>query len=189
MDSSFASSSPKLSLRSAETFPPPPSWRGALLTSHTQVAQQSSSPYSAPYSQAISPPAVSAAQKFNQFHKAASPSNNHISPYATPQNHQYSSHSEPSQQHPMAAPPTTQPQISQPIPQSMKAVAQSPVSPVAQAKEKERVTLLLEINSELLQEIVSLQGQGKAGHIGPMPPKEEGKKESDIKPASKEYVE
>ena len=189
MDSSFASSSPNF-LCGAQK-PSPPSWQGALLTSHTQVVQQPSSTYSsAPYSQAISPPAVSAAQKFNQFHKTASPSNNHISPYATPQNHQYSSHSEPSQQHPMAAPPTSQPQISQPIPQSsMKAVPQSPVSPVAQAREKERVTLLLEINSELLQEIVSLQGQGKAGHIGPMPPKEEGKKESDIKPASKEYVE
>jgi hypothetical protein len=50
------------------------------------------------------------------------------------------------------------------------------------------VTLLLEINTELLQEICSLQGQGKSGHIGPMPPpKDDGKEE--VKAASKEYIE
>ncbi|KAF2808103.1 uncharacterized protein BDZ99DRAFT_392203 [Mytilinidion resinicola] len=77
----------------------------------------------------------------------------------------------------MAAPPTAQ----------AKSVPQSPVSPGAQARDKERVTLLLEINTELLQEICRLQEQGKSGHIGPMPPpKEEGKE--DVKAASKEYI-
>ncbi|OCK84517.1 hypothetical protein K432DRAFT_378543 [Lepidopterella palustris CBS 459.81] len=94
----------------------------------------------------------------------------------------------------MAAPPTTQSQALQSMSQSsMKAVPQSPVSPDAQirdqGRDRERVAVLLDINSELLQEIVSLQAQGKAGHIGQMPPpKEEGKPEPDLKPASKEYV-
>lgn len=71
-----------------------------------------------------------------------------------------------------------------------KAVPQSPVSPESQARDKERVTLLLEINSHLLQEAMNLQSQGKSGHIGQMPPpKEDGKPETEVKPASKEYVE
>lgn len=70
----------------------------------------------------------------------------------------------------------------------VKAVPPSPVSPVAQAREKERMTLLLEINNLLLKEVVDLQSQGKAGHIGPAPPNQDGKPEDKQQP-SKEYVE
>lgn len=40
---------------------------------------------------------------------------------------------------------------------------QSPHSATSQGREKERVTLLLDINVELLQEINNLQAQGKGG--------------------------
>lgn len=39
----------------------------------------------------------------------------------------------------------------------------SPQSQASQAREKERIALLLEINAELLQEMHSLQSQGKGG--------------------------
>lgn len=39
----------------------------------------------------------------------------------------------------------------------------SPRSPASDAREKERLELLLEINLELLQEMQKLQGQGKGG--------------------------
>lgn len=45
--------------------------------------------------------------------------------------------------------------------------AQQPQSPQSVVREKSRVSVLLEINSYLLQEVVSLQAQGKAG--GPPP--------------------
>lgn len=41
--------------------------------------------------------------------------------------------------------------------------SQQPQSPQSVAREKERVSVLLEINSYLIQEVVSLQAQGKAG--------------------------
>jgi len=40
---------------------------------------------------------------------------------------------------------------------------QSPQTASSQAREKERVRLLLEINLELLQEVQNLQAQGKGG--------------------------
>lgn len=39
------------------------------------------------------------------------------------------------------------------------------MSPKAVAREEERVTTLLEINSHLIQEVASLQSQGKAGSL------------------------
>lgn len=55
------------------------------------------------------------------------------------------------------------------------------------AREKERITLLLEINSELLKHATNLQAQGLAGLIGsqqqPMEPA------ADNKAASEEYRE
>ncbi|KAF2493758.1 hypothetical protein BU16DRAFT_53573 [Lophium mytilinum] len=171
----------------------PPSSGAAMMQPpqlHTR-AQPPSSPYStAPFSPALqSPASTSAAHKFSQFNKPATASpgvshsngnsngTNHASPYANssaaPQ--QSPTHA---QQLPMAAPPTAQ---------AVKSVPQSPVSPGAQARDKERVALLLEINNELLQEICRLQELGKNGHIGTMPPpKEDGKEE--LKAASKEYV-
>lgn len=69
----------------------------------------------------------------------------------------------------------------------MKAEPRSPapVSPVSQAREKERITTLLEINTLLLKEVVDLQTQGKGGHIGPVPPSQDGEQ----KQASKEFSE
>lgn len=46
-------------------------------------------------------------------------------------------------------------QVSQPV--------SVPMSPRAVAREEERVTTLLEINAHLIQEVTSLQAQGKAG--------------------------
>jgi hypothetical protein len=65
------------------------------------------------------------------------------------------------------------------LPTPVKAVPPSPVSPVAHARNQDRVATLLEINSILIREVCDLQSQGKAGQV-------EGKAESD-KP--KEYVE
>lgn len=50
--------------------------------------------------------------------------------------------------------------------QQPRAAAQqtaAPMSPQAIAREEERVTTLLEINAHLIQEVTSLQAQGKAG--------------------------
>lgn len=63
----------------------------------------------------------------------------------------------------------------------IKAVPQSPVSPVTPAKAHERVAILLEINSILINEATTLQTQGKGGQIGAP---EEGKPQP-----SKEYIE
>ena len=73
----------------------------------------------------------------------------------------------------------------------------TPTSPNSQSREKERISLLLEINRELLQETVGLQAKGKGGVIGQQRPaaqtaagSEEGGKDGDgNKPASKEYIE
>lgn len=46
----------------------------------------------------------------------------------------------------------------------------SPVNPQAVAREAERVTTLLEINSHLIEEVVNLQSQGKAGTTGQQTP-------------------
>ncbi|KKY29185.1 putative glutamine repeat protein-1 [Phaeomoniella chlamydospora] len=49
-----------------------------------------------------------------------------------------------------------------------------PLSPKSATREKLRVTILLDINSSLLQEIISLQAQGKAGLPGQPSPTNEG---------------
>lgn len=48
-------------------------------------------------------------------------------------------------------------------PNQIQPSSQPPQSPQTIAREKARVSVLLEINSYLLQEVVSLQAQGKAG--------------------------
>jgi hypothetical protein len=45
----------------------------------------------------------------------------------------------------------------------VKPIMQAPLSPQSAAREKARVSVLLDINAHLLQEVVSLQKQGKAG--------------------------
>ena len=163
--------------------------------------QPSPSPYStAPYTQALASPAH---QQFAQNHQTASPTsaNNHASPYAPSRAQQPSPSLVPSngisQQPPMSLPPTvpsSQPPASQSQPHPMaqvqtpaKATPPSPLSPIAQAREKDRMTTLLEINNLLIQEVVELQTQGRAGHIGPGPDnRPEGEKQQ---PPAKEYVE
>lgn len=63
----------------------------------------------------------------------------------------------------------------------IKAMPQSPVSPVTPAKAHERAAVLLEINSILIGEATALQSQGKGGQIAAP---EEGKPQP-----SKEYIE
>jgi hypothetical protein len=48
----------------------------------------------------------------------------------------------------------------------------TPQSPQSAARERARVTVLLEINTQLLQEVVSLQAQGKAG-VTPSQPQQQ----------------
>jgi hypothetical protein len=59
-----------------------------------------------------------------------------------------------------------------------------PLSPSKLQLEKERVSLLLDINRELLQEVVNLQASGKAGGLGQTtgqtsPQEKEAKDEKD----------
>jgi len=57
-------------------------------------------------------------------------------------------------------------------------------------RDKERMALLLEINTHLLKEVCDLQAQGKAGHVGGPPQKEDGKPgEGENKQGSKEFIE
>jgi hypothetical protein len=66
----------------------------------------------------------------------------------------------------------------------------TPLSPGSEHREKERVTVLLEINREMLFEVVRIQGlQAKAKSNPPQDPAERAKLEQDMKAATKEYVE
>ena len=128
-------------------------------------------------------------QQFVQNRQTASPANNHAGQqqYATPQPHQSPSSTLPSngQQQPMnqQVPVKSEPaQVQTPV----KPVPLSPVSPVAQARNADRMATLLEINSILIKEVCDLQAQGKAGQVGPSP---DGKADGDKPQPSKEYVE
>lgn len=87
-------------------------------------------------------------------------------------------------------PPSSQPAPSQPMATThtpVKPLSQSPVSPVAQAREKQRIDTLLEINQVLIQQVMELYEQGKAGHIGPAPDtKQEGEKQQQPSPEYRE---
>jgi hypothetical protein len=91
----------------------------------------------------------------------------------------------------MAAPVTSNPGQSGAVQSPInKSAPPTPQSPSSQARDRERVTLLLEINQILLQEIVTMQEQGKGGDVqSPANPKPEEKKESGDARASREYVE
>ncbi|KAJ9601914.1 hypothetical protein H2200_013584 [Cladophialophora chaetospira] len=62
-----------------------------------------------------------------------------------------------------AARAISQQQQAQHTSQAKQAGANGAAGPQSPARERERVTVLLEINTHLLQEVVSLQAQGKAG--------------------------
>jgi|TARA_R110002003_G_scaffold433_12_gene19796 hypothetical protein len=150
-----------------------------VLTRHGTAALQQS--YStAPYAQALPSPAH---QQFAQNRQTASPSSTSGQPYAAPQT-QHSPTTLPSngQQQPMSHIKPEPPQAHTPV----KAVPPSPVSPVAQARNQDRVTTLLEINSILIREVCDLQSQGKAGQVGQSA---DGKPEGDKPQPAKEYVE
>ena len=84
------------------------------------------------------------------------------------------------------APPAQTQNAQQPI---GKMNPPAPLSPGAQSRERDRVTLLLDINRVLLQEVLKLQEQGKTGPL-PQPgqnPDEGGSKEGEPR-ASQEYI-
>ncbi|KAF2233779.1 hypothetical protein EV356DRAFT_503320 [Viridothelium virens] len=154
-------------------------------------------PYSTgPQSQGISPTSIPGPQGHSI---ATSASSRHISPYANPQNNgsqpQTPVHTQTPQQRPMAAPaPPVHAQNGQVAAYPMKAPAPAPapatpLSPGAQARERDRVILLLDINRVLLQEVLKLQQEGKTGPL-PQPgqnPEEAGGKEGEPR-ASQEYI-
>jgi len=65
---------------------------------------------------------------------------------------------------------------------------QSPLTPTANPREKERISLLLDINVELLQEISTLQAQGKGGAQTPQQAEMFRKQGLPDKMASEEYI-
>ncbi|KAI9708482.1 MAG: hypothetical protein M1820_003943 [Bogoriella megaspora] len=144
-----------------------------------------------PTSQGLTSTSVPAGQ--NQI-QPTSASPRHISPYATPQNNGNSQpptpiHSQTPQQRPMAAPaPPVQAQNGQQ--QMNKMNSASPVSPGTQSREREteRVTLLLEINRELLQEVVKLQAEGKTGAIPQSGQNSDDATKDGESKASQEYI-
>ncbi|PVI07509.1 hypothetical protein DM02DRAFT_609025 [Periconia macrospinosa] len=167
--------------------------------------QPSPSPYSsAPFAQPLASPAhpPQNQHQFAQHRQTGSPSSvssgnninhansNHLNnsnngnnsavpPYATPNAQHRQSPSVPSSTQPMNQPagPSA---MSQPmsVQTPVKPVPQSPVSPGSQAREKQRIDVLLEINQILIQEVVELHAQGKAGQIGSTPDvKPEGEKQ------------
>jgi hypothetical protein len=150
-----------------------------------QQQQQQQQYSTAPYSQALPSPAH---QQFAQNRQTASPASNVGQPYATPhlQHPQHLQQQSPvpsnGHQQPMAQIKPEPPQAQTPV----KTVPPSPVSPVAQARNQDRVATLLEINSILIKEVCDLQSQGKAGQVGQSA---DGKPESDKSQPSKEYVE
>ncbi|KAF1973402.1 hypothetical protein BU23DRAFT_554393 [Bimuria novae-zelandiae CBS 107.79] len=164
----------------------------ARATAQQQQQQQQgqASPYSsAPYAQALASPAHQ--QQFVQSRQTASPATSQhtatASPYATPQ--QMQSPSVPATQ--AMNPPSSQPAMPQPMAAQtpVKQMPQSPVSPVAQAREKQRIDTLLEINQVLIQQVMELYEQGKAGHIGPAPDtKQEGEKQQQPSPEYRDYM-
>ncbi|KAF9732954.1 hypothetical protein PMIN02_012877 [Paraphaeosphaeria minitans] len=158
---------------------------------HQQHQQQGqASPYSsAPFAQALASPAH---QQFVQNRNTASPATsqhaNTASPYAAPQ--QTQSPTVPAIQ--AMNPPTSQPAAAaQPMASQTptKTLPQSPVSPVSQAREKLRIDTLLEINQVLIQQVMELYEQGKAGHIGPAPDmKQESEKLQQPSPEYRDYM-
>jgi hypothetical protein len=172
----------------------------ALQQHHQQLPQhqlpQHQLPQQSPYSPAPSF-ALSSTPTHQQFahnRQTASPAaSTPGNPYAPPHAHSLSQHSQHSQQSPSplgssaAAASTAQlsaamtavkpdPALHTPL----KTVPPSPISPVAQARNQERMATLLDINNLLISEACELQTQGKGGQIGPP--------EGDKAQPSKEYI-
>lgn len=157
--------------------------------------QPSPSPYStAAFSQSIQSPVN---PQFASNRQTASPSSvgNHQSPYANPLMNRQSPQQVPSNsQQPGMAQPPSQPQQAQPIQQQVQTPIKTqpppPLSPVAQARLREQVDMLLQINSLLLEEVQKCYDQGKGGPIAPIPPAQDARPEHlKQQVPSKEYTE
>ncbi|KAK7565587.1 hypothetical protein IWX49DRAFT_587183 [Phyllosticta citricarpa] len=90
----------------------------------------------------------------------------HVSPYAATQNHQIST---PEHSQPMAAPvslPSHGAPAQQKVQTPTKPAQQPPSSPSTQARDHERISLLLDINKELLLEVMKFKEQGQKAAEG-----------------------
>lgn len=140
-----------------------------------QNINYTTAPYSQPlYAQAPSAPAPAAQQLPQQQslrHSQSASPQQRLSPNVA--NHQ-AQRSPPNQQ----TPPTQFPMAAPPLPQTPAIQQQaasngtsqspkSPQSPGSQSRDAQRVTLLLEINMELIAEVSRLQSQGKGGACSP----------------------
>ncbi|KAI9696110.1 MAG: hypothetical protein M1836_005941 [Candelina mexicana] len=165
-------------------------------------------PYTnSPYSQPTATPGAVTTQRHEQRTPLppSQPRDDHhsLSPQGSDITQNSQNFSNPQQQTKMAAPPPPQSQPQAPpamqaqnAPQ--KPILQPPLSPSSAKREKERVALLLEINRDLLQEVVFLQSQGKAGSIRGIGPNQsaqqakEDDKDNEQKQSqytSKEFIE
>jgi hypothetical protein len=89
----------------------------------------------------------------------------------------------------MAAPPLPQtPAAVQNSGSSATGSPNAPQSPGTQAREQKRVDLLLEINIELLQEINTLQAQGRGGAMNPQHQLQLRQLNMDDSMAAEEYI-
>jgi hypothetical protein len=89
----------------------------------------------------------------------------------------------------MAAPPLPQtPSAIQHAGANAAVSPQAPQSPGTQAREQKRVDMLLEINIELLQEINSLQAQGRGGAMNPQHQQQLRQLNMDDSMAAEEYI-
>ncbi|KAK4893723.1 hypothetical protein LTR27_007970 [Elasticomyces elasticus] len=95
----------------------------------------------------------------------------------------------PPNKYPMAAPPLPQsPANQQATSQSKSSSPTTPLSPGSQNREQQRVTLLLEINVIMLEEVNRLQMEGKGGAISPQIQAQMREKGQNADLASEDYI-
>ncbi|KAM0714273.1 hypothetical protein Q7P37_010060 [Cladosporium fusiforme] len=168
-------------------FPPAASFAGQQFTS-------------APFAQNVTSTSASPTPPLQQqsgLRHSASPQQLN-SPYALPQ-HQFQQQQQPQHLHAkQQTPPTKYPMAAPPLPQTPATAQQTsggnaasphaPQSPGTQAREQKRVELLLEINGELLQEINTLQSQGRGGAMNPQHQLQLRALNMDESMAAEEYI-
>jgi len=88
----------------------------------------------------------------------------------------------------MAAPPLPQTPAAAGQHTIANAATASPQSPGAQSRENQRIELLFEINVDLLQEVNTLQAQGKGGATSPQQAMQMKAQGMDDKMASDEFI-
>ncbi|KAK8206564.1 hypothetical protein M8818_004397 [Zalaria obscura] len=136
----------------------PPHSGGMMMPGHHN-------PYtSAPYSQSIAAPSVTATPVQRAVTHSATPPLQ-VSPNVNLAQRLQQAQAQASQQPSMPAPSPARPNSGHATSANL---SPQPASPGAsQAREKERLALLLDINVELLQEINKLQAQGQGGAMNP----------------------